>query len=90
MPGFSLAQFPRLSGRITRSCGSQWGCLMTDTRIESIRKALGLTEEARERNARHSLDGALIEIERNGGRADTDCLQTVKSAQQMLARPVMP
>ena len=58
---------------------------MTDTRIESIRKALGLTEETRERNARHNLDGALIEIERNGGRADADCLRTISRVAGQLA-----
>ena len=58
---------------------------MTDTRIESIRKALGLTKETRERNARHNLDGALIEIERNGGRADADCLRTISRVVGQLA-----
>ncbi|MGC2201575.1 MAG: hypothetical protein WA633_15735 [Stellaceae bacterium] len=38
---------------------------MTDARIEGITKALGLTDETREQNARHNLDGALIEIEHN-------------------------
>lgn len=50
---------------------------MTDARIESIKKALGLTKETREQNARQNLDGALIEIERNEGRIDADCLRKI-------------
>jgi hypothetical protein len=58
---------------------------MTDPRIESIKKALGLTEETREQNARQNLDVALIEIERNEGRADADCLRAISRVVGQLA-----
>jgi len=58
---------------------------MTDARIESIRKALGLTEETRKQNARQHLDRTLIEIEHNEGRADPDCLRTISRVVGQLA-----
>jgi len=58
---------------------------MTDARIESLRKALGLTDETREQNARQDLDRTLIEIERNEGRADVDCLRTISRVVGQLA-----
>jgi hypothetical protein len=50
---------------------------MTDARIDDIKKSLGLTEETRKQNARQNLDGALIEIEHNEGRANADCLRII-------------
>ena len=58
---------------------------MTDARIESIKKALGLTEETRKQNARQHLDRTLIEIEHNEGRADPDCLRTISRVVGQLA-----
>ena len=58
---------------------------MTDARIESIKKALGLTDETREQNARQNLDGALIEIERHEGHADADCLRAISRVVGQLA-----
>src|SRR5215472_12675037 len=68
-----------------QSCGSQRGRLMTDARIESIKKALGMTDETREQNARENLDGALIEIEQNEGLADADCLRAISRVVGQLA-----
>jgi len=59
--------------------------LMTDARIERIKKALGLTDETRKQDARQNLDRALIEIEHNDGRADTDCLRTISRVVGQLA-----
>jgi len=58
---------------------------MTDARIESIKKALGMTDETREQNARENLDGALIEIEQNEGLADADCLRAISRVVGQLA-----
>jgi hypothetical protein len=58
---------------------------MTDKRIESIKRALGLTDETREQNARRNLDGALIEIEHNQGRADAECLRAISRVVGQLA-----
>jgi hypothetical protein len=58
---------------------------MAEARIESIKKALGLTDDTREQNARHNLDSALIHIERNEGRADVDCLRTISRVVGQLA-----
>jgi hypothetical protein len=57
----------------------------TDARIESIKRALGLTDETREQNARQNLDRALIEIEHNEGRADADCTRTISRVVGQLA-----
>ena len=61
------------------------GRLMTDARIESIKQALGLTDETREQNARENLDRALIEIEHNEGRADANCLRAISRVVGQLA-----
>jgi hypothetical protein len=58
---------------------------MTDARIESIKRALGFTDETREQHARQNLDRALIEIEQNEGRADADCLRTISRVVGQLA-----
>jgi hypothetical protein len=58
---------------------------VTDAPIESIKTALGLTDETREQNARHNLDRALIEIEHNEGRADADCRRTISRVVGQLA-----
>ena len=58
---------------------------MTDVRIDNIKKALGLTEETREQNARQNLDRVLIEIEHSDGRADAECLRTISRVVGQLA-----
>ena len=58
---------------------------MTDARIESIKQALGLTDETREQNAREKLDRSLIEIEHNEGLAAADCLRTISRVVGQLA-----
>jgi hypothetical protein len=58
---------------------------MTDARIESIKKTLGLASETHEQNARQNLDGALIEIEHNEGRANADCLRVISRVVGQLA-----
>ena len=57
---------------------------MTDAPIESIKTAIGLTDETREQIARHNHDRAL-EIEHNEGRADADCRRTISRVVDQLA-----
>jgi hypothetical protein len=49
---------------------------MTDTRIEHQKGSPPNRRDARAK-CTENLDGALIEVERNGGRAKADCLRTI-------------